>query len=125
MLNESIQPARFFGQHDRDAVADRIGELGGARDQLLLLRIVFERALGQRADQNFQELRIDAAGGALGRGGHGANPNCMRLAAQAWLRRRTRTISYSTRARFPTSGNWAGAPARGPRFRLLGVTRYV
>src|SRR5262249_33367848 len=63
----SIQPARFFRQHDRDAGADRIGELGGARDQLLFLRVVFERALGQRADQNFQELRIDAAGGALGR----------------------------------------------------------
>src|SRR5215831_19120830 len=68
----SIQPARFFRQHDRDAGADRIGELGGARDQLLFLRIIFERALGQRADQNFQELRIDAAGGALGRGGHDA-----------------------------------------------------
>src|SRR5262245_25624209 len=68
----SIQPARFFRQHDRDAGADRIGELGGARDQLLFLRIVFERALGQRADQNFEELRIDAAGGALGRSGHDA-----------------------------------------------------
>src|SRR6516165_7855983 len=104
----SIQPARFFGQHDRDAVADRIGELGRARDQLLFLRIVFERTLGQRADQNFQELRINAAGGPLGRGSHGATPNSMWLAAQAWLRSRsrvkplgrgTRAVSYSTRTR--------------------------
>src|SRR5262249_2135402 len=34
---KSLQPPRFLGQHDRNAVADRIGELGGARDQLLLL----------------------------------------------------------------------------------------
>src|SRR5262249_57116277 len=70
----SIEPARFFRQHDRDAGADRIGELGGARDQLLFLRVVFERALGQRADQNFQELRIDAAGGELRRNGYKALP---------------------------------------------------
>src|SRR5215218_11066339 len=68
----SIQPPRLFRQHDRDAVADRVGELGGTRDQLLLLGVVFKRALGQRADQDFQELRIDAAGGTFGgRGGHG------------------------------------------------------
>ena len=35
-----LQPPRFLGQHDRDAVADRIGELGGARDQLLLVGVV-------------------------------------------------------------------------------------
>src|SRR5262249_27253767 len=84
----SIQPARLFGQHDRDAGANRIGELGGARDQLLLLGIVFERAFGQRADQNFQELRIDAAGGGVGRGGPGSDPKCMWLAAKAWPRSR-------------------------------------
>src|SRR5262249_59010292 len=84
----SIQPARLFGQHDRDAGADRIGELGGARYQLLLLRIIFKRTLGQRADQNFQELRIDAASWALGRSGHGSTPNCMRPAAKAWARSR-------------------------------------
>ena len=58
----SIQVARFLGQHDRYAVADRVGELGGARDQPLLLGVVFQRTLGQRADQDFQEFRIDAFG---------------------------------------------------------------
>src|SRR5438876_7035897 len=101
----SIQPARFFGQHDRDAVADRIGELGGARDQLLLLRIVFERALGQRADQNFQELRIDAAGGALGRGGHDA------LQTAGGLRRRRAPGPLRDENRV-TRGNASSAIAR-------------
>ena len=71
----SIQPARFLRQHDRNAVADRIGELGLARDQLLLGGVVFQRGLGQRADQDFQKLGIDAArafGG--GDGGHGLAP---------------------------------------------------
>src|SRR5947199_3070909 len=62
----SIQPARLFGQHDRNAVADWISELGGARDQLLLLAVVFERALGERADEDFEQLGIDAAGGTVG-----------------------------------------------------------
>src|SRR5580698_4113791 len=62
----SIQPARFLGQHDRDAVADRKSELRRARDQLLLLGIVFKRRLGQRTDQDFQKLGIDAIGGAIG-----------------------------------------------------------
>src|SRR6185369_14311343 len=67
-----LQPPRFFRQHDRDAVADRIGELGRARDQLLPLRVVFQRALGERTDEDLQQLRIDAAGGPFdGRdGGH-------------------------------------------------------
>src|SRR6476659_7204674 len=69
----SIEPTGFFRQHDRDAGADRIGELGSARDQLLLIRIVFERSLGHRADQDFEKLGIDAAGRAFGgRSGHGA-----------------------------------------------------
>jgi len=59
---KSLQLARFLGQHDRDAVADRIGELGGARNQLLPGGVVFEPALGQRANQNFEQLWIDAAG---------------------------------------------------------------
>src|SRR6266700_6280836 len=67
----SIELAGFLGQHDRNAVADRIGELGGARDQLLLGGVVFERALGQRADQDLEQLGIDAADGTVGRcGGH-------------------------------------------------------
>ena len=51
--------AGFFLQHDRDAVADRVGEPGRARDQFLLRPVVFEPPLGDGADQNFQELRID------------------------------------------------------------------
>src|SRR5215510_13377488 len=62
----SIQPARFLRKHDRDAGADRIGELSRARDQLLLLGIVFQRTLGQRADQDFEELGVDIAGGTFG-----------------------------------------------------------
>src|SRR5262245_64101402 len=71
MRSRSIQAACFLGQHDRNAVADGIGELCGARDQLLLLGVVFERALGQRADQYFEQLRVNRAGWSLaGRGGH-------------------------------------------------------
>src|ERR1700692_1157775 len=67
----SIERTRLLGQHDRNAVADRIGELGRARDQFLLVLVVFERALCQRADQDLEQLGIDAAGRAIGRcGGH-------------------------------------------------------
>src|SRR5215204_552816 len=65
----AFQLARFLRQHDRNAVADRVGELGRAGDQLLLLGVIFQRALGQRADQDFQELRIDAAERSVGDGG--------------------------------------------------------
>ena len=61
-----LELAGFLGQHDRNAVADRIGELGRARDQLLLGGVVFERALGHGADQDFKQLGIDAAGGTIG-----------------------------------------------------------
>src|SRR5437763_16010356 len=67
MPEASIQPSCLLRQHDRNAAADGVGELGGARDQLLLLRIVFEWSLSQRADQNFQQLRIDAARRAVWR----------------------------------------------------------
>src|SRR5262249_38714829 len=66
----SLQWPRFFRQHDRDAVADRIGELGGAGYQFLLVRIVFERAFGDRANENLEELRVHAAGGAVGGSRH-------------------------------------------------------
>src|SRR6476620_2406409 len=62
----SIQLARLFRQHDRYAVADRIGELGGARDQLLLLAVIFERALGERAHEDFKQFRVDARGRTVG-----------------------------------------------------------
>src|SRR5208337_881906 len=42
-------------------VADRIGEMSLAGDQLLALRVIFERRLGQRTDQNLEETRIDAS----------------------------------------------------------------
>src|SRR5580692_8663649 len=63
----SVEVTGFLGQHDRNAVADRIGELGRARDQFLLLRVVFERRFGQRTDQDFQQLRIDNVAGMVGR----------------------------------------------------------
>src|ERR1700686_5759379 len=66
-VEQSIQPAGFLGQHDRDAAADRISELGRTRDQLLLLGVIFQRTLGQRTDQDFKKLRIDGIGGG---GGH-------------------------------------------------------
>src|SRR4029078_1675122 len=83
-MTASIQPPRFLGQHDRDAIADRIGELGGARDQLLLVAVAFQRTLGDGADQHLEQLRIDAAGGAVGRRvGHGALQSTVTL----WRRR--------------------------------------
>src|SRR5262249_22768654 len=104
----SIQPARLFRQHDRNAGADGISKLGRARDQLLLLRIIFERPLCQWADQNFQELRIDAAGGTVGRGGDDILQDALALAiAQSGACQR---------------GNWGGAlpwerPVIGAAFR--------
>src|SRR5262249_23715135 len=74
-----IESPGFLRQHDGDAVADRIGELGGTRDQLLFLRVVLERRLGDRAHQDFQELRVDGVGGAVGRrGAHGCARNGIR-----------------------------------------------
>src|ERR1700716_4732467 len=61
----------LFRQHDRDAIADRIGELCRARDQLLPCCVKLQRTLGQRADQDFQQFGIDGAFKAFGRGGHG------------------------------------------------------
>src|SRR5229473_7009570 len=66
----SLNLPRLFRQHDRDAVADRIGEFCRTRDQLLLGGVKLERTFGQRTDQDFQQLWIDGAFEALGRGGH-------------------------------------------------------
>src|ERR1700730_15157961 len=75
-----IERARLLGQHDRNAVADRIGELGRTRDQFLLVHVVFERPLGQRADEDFEQLGIDTAGGTVGRcGGHAKAPLAQRI----------------------------------------------
>src|SRR6266851_1287612 len=66
-LDALLEPARFLRKHDRNAVANRIGKLGGPRNQLLLLGIVFERTLGKRADQNFQKLGVNSARRTVGR----------------------------------------------------------
>src|SRR6202140_5271310 len=66
----SLDLPRLFRQHDRDAVADRIGEFCGTRDQFLLCGVEFQRTLGQRTDQDFKQLGIDGAFKALGRGSH-------------------------------------------------------
>src|SRR5579871_4070417 len=62
---ELLDLARLLGQHDRNAVADRISELCGARDQLLTGRVELERPLGQRADQDLQQFGIDGVFGAF------------------------------------------------------------
>src|SRR5262245_63816430 len=61
-----LQRPRFLRQYDRDAVADRIRQFCRAGNQLLLLGIVFQRALGEGADEDFQKLWINAAGGSIG-----------------------------------------------------------
>src|SRR5215468_3815476 len=67
----SVQLARFLGQHDGDAVTDRISKLGGAGDELLSFGVVFQRALGERAHENFEQFGVHAAGGSVGRSVHG------------------------------------------------------
>src|SRR5271166_1618239 len=69
-MQNLVNLARLFREHDRDAVADRISKLCRARDQLLLRRIEFQRSLGHRADQDFQEFGIDGVFGTFGHGGH-------------------------------------------------------
>src|SRR3546814_966123 len=54
-----VQLAGFVDQHDRDAITDRIGKARLAADQFLRLGIVFQRPLGQRTDQDLQQLGID------------------------------------------------------------------
>src|SRR5579883_816777 len=66
-----VKLARLFRQHDRNAVADRISEPGRSGDQLLPGGVEFERTLGHRADQDFQELGVDGVFGAFRCGGHG------------------------------------------------------
>src|ERR1041384_2367548 len=96
-----VQPSRLFGQHDRNAVADRVGELGGARDQLLALAVVFERPLGERADENFEKLRVDARGGTIraAHGYSGAAPTIARTGVVTATSSRPRSCSWQ--ARFP------------------------
>src|SRR5260221_1921387 len=81
------QLARLFRQHNRHAVADRVGEAGGAADQLALGPVEFQGPMGHRADQDLQEARVDLAflgawavldGRRAGRGGvsHAAQSYC-------------------------------------------------
>src|SRR5437762_4244977 len=74
-LFASLDLPRLFRQHDRNAVANGISELGRARDQFLPGRIEFERALGHRTDQDLQQLRVDGAVEAFGRGVHLLSPD--------------------------------------------------
>src|SRR5207248_6263773 len=53
------QGARLVDQHDRDAVADRIGEPRLLADQFLRGAIIAQRPLGQGTDQDFQQLGVD------------------------------------------------------------------
>src|SRR6516162_1658080 len=53
------QTPRFVDQHDRDAVADRIGEPRLLADQLLGLAVIAQRRLGQRTDEDLEQPRID------------------------------------------------------------------
>src|ERR1700757_4651572 len=62
-----VDLARLFRQHDRDAVADRIGELCGARDQLLPRGVELQRSLGDRAHQDFEQFWVGGALGVVGR----------------------------------------------------------
>src|SRR5216684_6186090 len=88
----SLDLSRFFWQHDRDAVADRIGEFCGPRDQFLPCCVKLQRTLGHRTDQNFQKLWIDGAFKAFGRGCHGLG-----------LRLLVRRCSISDRHVYPSS----------------------
>src|SRR5258707_6555495 len=56
------QGARLVDQHDRDAVADRIGEPRLLADQLLRRAVIAQRPLGQWTDQDLQQFRIDVGG---------------------------------------------------------------
>src|SRR6516162_4515320 len=56
------QPPRLIDQHDRDAVADRVGEPRLLADQLLRFAVVAQRPLGQRTDQDLEQTWVDFVG---------------------------------------------------------------
>src|SRR5579872_734071 len=71
----SIDRPRLLLQHDRNAVADRIGELGRMRDQFVVLLIPDQRLLGLGTDQDFQQFGIGFFVRAIGwRCAHGSVP---------------------------------------------------
>src|SRR5713101_2038081 len=53
------QLPRLVDQHDRDAVANRIGEPRLLADQLLGFAVVAQWRLGQRADEDLEQSRVD------------------------------------------------------------------
>src|SRR5262249_25505930 len=55
----SVELARLVDQHDRNAVADGIGQLRLFADQLLALRVIAQRSLGQRTHEDLEKFGID------------------------------------------------------------------
>ena len=53
---------RFFDQHDRDAIADRIRKARLVRDQLLPRSVIAQRHFRHRTDEDFQKLRVNFCG---------------------------------------------------------------
>src|SRR5580693_7928104 len=54
-----VELARFLRQHNRNPIADRIGQPCGARNELLPNRIVSELCPRHGAHQDLQEASID------------------------------------------------------------------
>src|SRR5262249_26102168 len=76
-----LQGPGFAHQHDRNAVAHRIGKPRLAADQLACDRIIFKRSVRGGAHQDLQQLGIDArapgrcAGGIVRWGAHRWQPD--------------------------------------------------
>src|SRR3970040_1672374 len=108
MRTRSVQLSRLVDQHDRNAVADGIGELRLIADQLLLLAVVAERPLGHRTDQYLEQLGVDLLVG------HGAFLNVSRWIARC--RRRSSTSKTAGCRSSPARRRLRSAPA-SPRDR--------
>ena len=94
---QSVQGPRLFGQHDRDAVADRIGELRAAADQFLAAGIVIERVPSSAGRRAFR-----AASGRSGsprRAGSRCGIGCS--SSRSLLQRRVRAAAARAPARSP------------------------
>jgi hypothetical protein len=57
----AVERPGLVGQHNGDAVADGKRQAGLIADQLLPLGVIAQRLLGQRTDEDLQQLGIDAA----------------------------------------------------------------
>src|SRR5690554_2764294 len=82
-----LQSSSLLRQHDRNAIADRIGELCFPRDQFLAHSVVFERRLGNRTDENFKQRWVDGARWRFGAriSGHGRTPSASIYMAKSIL----------------------------------------